>query len=86
VQGGHTVPIEKIVSRYAKSLANLVPAIRLANRVYIYDKSVQDVDARLCARTIDGNLRKIYGPLPEWIASVINPLPRHADFADLSVG
>ena len=86
MQGGHTVPIEKIVSRYAKSLANLTPAIRLANRVYIYDNSVQDIDARLCARTIDGHLRKVYGPLPEWIASVIDPLPRHAEFVDLRVG
>jgi predicted ABC-type ATPase len=86
MQGGHTVPIEKIVSRYAKSLANLTPAIRIANRVYIYDNSVQDIDARLCARTIDGYLRKVYGPLPEWITSVINSLPRHADFVDLRVG
>jgi predicted ABC-type ATPase len=32
MQGGHTVPIEKIVSRYAKLLANLMPAIRLGVR------------------------------------------------------
>jgi predicted ABC-type ATPase len=83
MQGGHTVPIEKIVSRYGKSLANLPPAIRVADRVYIYDNSVQDVDARLCARTIDGQLRKVYGSLPEWVAEVVDPLPRHSDFLDL---
>jgi predicted ABC-type ATPase len=81
--GGHTVPIEKIVSRYGKSLANLTPAVGLVDRAYIYDNSVQDVDARLCARTVDGQLRKIYGPLPEWVADVVNPLPRHEDFLDL---
>jgi len=86
IHGGHTVPIDKIVSRYRKSLANLAPALRIADRVYIYDNSVEDVDARLCARSIDGEVRKIYGPLPEWIAEVIDPLPRHADFADLRVG
>jgi predicted ABC-type ATPase len=79
IQGGHTVPIDKIVSRYGKSLANLAPAIRVADRVYIYDNSVEDVDARLCARTIDGALRKIYGPLPAWVAATIDSLPRHAD-------
>lgn len=49
--GGHTVPIKKIVSRYVKSIANLASAIELADRVYLYDNSVDDVEARLCART-----------------------------------
>lgn len=35
--GGHTVPLEKIVSRYFKSMANLPIVVRLANRVYVYD-------------------------------------------------
>jgi predicted ABC-type ATPase len=83
MQGGHTVPIEKIVSRYAKSLANLPPAIRVVDRVYIYDNSVEDRDARLCARTFGGQLRKIYGSLPVWVASVVDQLPHHAEFVDL---
>jgi predicted ABC-type ATPase len=81
--GGHTVPIEKIISRYGKSMVNLLSAIRLADRVYIYDNSVDFIDARLCARTQDGALRKVYGDLPAWVAAVIEPLPRHADFVDL---
>lgn len=86
IQGGHTVPIDKIVSRYGKSLANLAPAIRVADRVYIYDDSAEGVDACLCARTIDGELRKVYGPLPRWVAAVVGVLPRHADFIDLRAG
>lgn len=81
--GGHTVPIEKIISRYGKSMVNLLSAIRLADRVYIYDNSVDFIDARLCARSQDGALRKVYGDLPAWVAAVIDPLPRHADFVDL---
>jgi predicted ABC-type ATPase len=81
--GGHTVPIEKIVGRYARSLANLPPAIQLADRVYVYDNSVDGVDARLCARTQDGLLRKVYGPLPDWVADAVLPLPRHPDFVDM---
>ncbi len=80
--GGHTVPIEKIVSRYVGSMANLSAMIRLSDRVYVYDNSVDDVEARLCARTIDGQLRKIYGPLPEWVADAVLPLPRHPEFVD----
>jgi predicted ABC-type ATPase len=82
MQGGHSVPIEKIISRYGKSMANLSGAITLADRVYIYDNSVELTDARLCARTHEGMLRKVYGPLPEWVAAAIDPLPRHADLVD----
>lgn len=83
MQGGHTVPIEKIVSRYGKSMANLSAAIFLANRVYIYDNSVDGVDARLCARTEDGKLRKVYGPLPAWVDEAVSSLERHSAFVDL---
>jgi predicted ABC-type ATPase len=81
--GGHSVPIEKIVSRHVRALGNLAPAIALANRVYIYDNSADGVEARLCARTQDGLLRKIYGVLPEWIGDAVLPLERHPEFVDL---
>lgn len=83
IRGGHTVPIEKIVRRYERSMSNLVLAIGLADRVYLFDNSVDGVDARLCARTVDGTLRKVYDELPYWIASVVDPLERHARYADL---
>ena len=38
-QGGHSVPHEKIRSRYAASLTNLVPALRICHRAYIFDNS-----------------------------------------------
>lgn len=85
MEGGHTVPIEKIISRYGKSMANLAGAIDVADRVYIYDNSVDGVEARLCARTTDGQLRKVYGPLPEWIVDAARDLPCHAQFVDLRV-
>lgn len=85
MHGGHTVPIEKIVARYAKSLANLAAAIELADRVYLFDNSLDEVDARLCARTEGGFLRKVYGPLPAWVAQAVETLPRHDLFSDLRV-
>lgn len=86
MEGGHSVPIEKIVSRYSRSMANLSAAIRLADRVYVYDNSVEMTDARLCARTHDGRLRKVYGPLPVWVAAAVEDLPRHDELVDLRVG
>lgn len=83
MRGGHTVPIEKIISRYERSMANLAAAVNLADRVYLFDNSLDGVDARLCARVADGKLRKVYGALPTWIASVIAPLEPHPSYTDL---
>lgn len=83
MEGGHSVPIEKIVSRYVRSTANLSSAIRLADRVYVYDNSVDGVEAQLCFRTQDGLLRKIYGAMPQWVADAAAPLARHPQFVDM---
>jgi deoxyadenosine/deoxycytidine kinase len=50
------------------------------------DNSVDAIEARLCVRTMDGCLRKIYGPLPEWIADSIVGLAHHPDLVDLRAG
>ncbi len=83
MEGGHTVPIEKIVTRYVRAMANLSAAFALADRVYVYDNSIEDVEAKLRARTADGSLRKIYSALPEWIEDAVRPLSRHPEFVDL---
>jgi predicted ABC-type ATPase len=82
MEGGHTVPLEKIVSRYGRSMANLPAAIRLADRVYVYDNSEDGVDARLCLRTHDGMIRKIYSELPVWVDVAVRGLARHESFSD----
>jgi predicted ABC-type ATPase len=78
--GGHTVPIEKILSRYERSMANLAAAIELADRVYVYDNSIDGVEAVLCARTQAGQLRKVYVELPGWVQASVGSLERHPDF------
>jgi predicted ABC-type ATPase len=83
IRGGHSVPIEKIVGRYERSLANLPAAIAIAHRVYVFDNSVEGTDARLCVRTQDGQLRKVYGELPAWIDAAVDGLEKHAAFTDL---
>lgn len=77
MDGGHTVPIEKIIARYARSHANLEAAIPLLDRVYLFDNAAEGRDAVLCARISDGKLRKLYAPTPpDWVRDTILPLER----------
>ena len=67
LNGGHEVPISKIVSRYYKSLLNAQETIPLVDRAYIYDNSIEDKMPQLLFRTIDGCLYKQYvEDIPEW--------------------
>lgn len=71
MEGGHDVPISKIISRYHKSLMNCCLASRLADRTYIYDNSVDNEDARLLFRLTKGRLAKQYVEnIPEWALPV----------------
>jgi predicted ABC-type ATPase len=83
MKGGHTVPIEKIISRYSRSMAQLAAVVPLAHRVYVYDNSRDGEDARLCVRCVEGSVRKVYGDLPRWIADSLADVPRHPDYEDL---
>ena len=67
MKGGHDVPIPKIISRYQKSIVNCKRCVALADRVYVYDNSIDDADARLLFRMTDGLLFKLYvEKVPEW--------------------
>jgi predicted ABC-type ATPase len=82
MNGGHTVPIEKIISRYTRSMANLRKLFALADRAYIYDNSVDRVDAALCAQVREGELRKVYGPLPDWVEQALIGVTPSVEFVD----
>ena len=67
MEGGHDVPITKIISRYQKSLLKCYVVAKMVDRAYIYDNSIDDVDARLLFRLTEGNLAKQYvDDIPEW--------------------
>ena len=63
VEGGHTVPTDKIIARYARSIANGAEAARLADRGYFFDNSVDDHAPSLLFRSVDGLVAKQYPPL-----------------------
>lgn len=72
MEGGHEVPISKIISRYYKSIANAAQAIELVDRAYIYDNSVENALPQLLYRTVDGQIFKQYTEdVPEWAESLV---------------
>jgi len=75
MEGGHDVPIPKILSRYQKSIQNCKIVSSFVDRLYVYDNSVDDVDARPLFRLSEGNLVKQYtNDIPEWADVIL-----HAD-------
>jgi predicted ABC-type ATPase len=76
IKGGHEVPIVKIVTRYARSLANSVAAARIADRAYFYDNTPEDQPVGLIFRCTDGHPEKSYDTLPGWASPIYSALLR----------
>ncbi len=74
MEGGHEVPIGKIISRYTRSLANCSVVAALADRAYVYDNSVDQAPARLLFRLSEGKLFKSYGDINPWARVILNHL------------
>ena len=73
IQGGHDVPISKIISRYQKSIFNCKKIIPSVDRLYVYDNSVEDQDASLLFRMSDGKLVKKYtDDIPQWAKTIMH--------------
>ena len=71
MEGGHDVPITKIISRYDKSIANSSIVSEFVDRAYIYDNSIEDVDAQLLFRLKEGRLVKQYvDVIPRWALAI----------------
>lgn len=67
MEGGHEVPISKIISRYYKSLANSYCIVDVVDRFYIYDNSTDFQEANLVFRASHGILTKKYQEsIPKW--------------------
>ncbi|MBQ6726368.1 MAG: zeta toxin family protein [Bacteroidales bacterium] len=73
MKGGHDVPITKIISRYQKSLSRCKYLSRKAQRVYLYDNTTDNADAKLLVRFANGEIVKRYTEnIPEWAYDIIN--------------
>ncbi|MCR5064556.1 MAG: zeta toxin family protein [Bacteroidales bacterium] len=72
MKGGHDVPIVKIIKRYQKSIINCKVATTIADRVYLYDNSVDGHEARILFRFADGTIIKRYtDDIPQWAQSLV---------------
>ena len=59
--------------RWQGGFLNCKRCSALADRVYIYDNSIDDADARLLFRMTDGQLFKQYtDDIPEWAKTLID--------------
>lgn len=72
MNGGHDVPISKIISRYQKSISNCRYIAKKVNRAYLYDNTAENTEATLLIRFADGNVAKRYvQTLPEWAEQIV---------------
>lgn len=71
MEGGHDVPITKIISRYYKSIVNCETIASVVDRLYVYDNSVDYQDARLQFRLTNGSVAKTYvADIPQWARNI----------------
>ncbi|MEK7720422.1 MAG: zeta toxin family protein [Bacteroidota bacterium] len=71
MEGGHDVPISKIVSRFTKSIFNCSMIASLVDRLYVYDNSVDYAEPKLLFRATNGKLEKIYTDVNVWAQSIL---------------
>jgi len=70
VLGGHGVPEDKIISRYGRSLALLIEAIRHSNRAFIFDNS--DLGPVWLAEITDGKVAELKtNVMPKWFKTAV---------------
>lgn len=75
MEGGHDVPIQKIISRHEKAIINAVKVTEFADRAYFYDNSVDNQDALLLYRTKDSKFAKQYtNMLPKWADKILKKI------------
>jgi predicted ABC-type ATPase len=76
MEGGHEVPIGKIVSRFSGSLANAAAAARVVDRFYAFDNSIEGQPVRRIFRAVEGVLAKEYETPPHEVAETLRKAVR----------
>jgi predicted ABC-type ATPase len=74
MQGGHDVPIGKIIARYFKSIANCAAVASEVDRLYLYDNSEDGREPKLVVRVSEGCIVKSYAPTLDWMKAIIDGL------------
>jgi predicted ABC-type ATPase len=74
LEGGHEVPIRKIIDRWGRSIANAASVAAEVDRFYLYDNSVDDRDAQLVIRASEGRVVRRYVEPPPWTGPIVDGL------------
>ena len=69
-QGGHDVPVDRLISRYPRTLANLRAAFPVLPAVLIYDNDDLRQPYRLVARVLGGRIERLVADPPLWWTEV----------------
>ncbi len=77
IDGGHDVPISKIISRHSKSIINCAACAKIADRTYIYDNSVDFEDPQLLFKISEGLKIKEYKEPNIWATSILEFIKRN---------
>ena len=72
--GGHDVPTEKVRTRYPRLIANLLAAIPLVDRAYLYDNSSAERLHRHVMTFADGRLVRLAADPPRWVMQLFPAL------------
>lgn len=72
LEGGHDVPITKIISRYSKSIANCISLSKSVDRLYVYDNSIDYKKPKLLFRTKNGKTEKFYSEINHWAQPILD--------------
>lgn len=71
-QGGHDVPVEKLKSRYPRTLDNLRRAIQYLPRVLVFDQSDLQHPYQRLAHFESGQIVDSAARLPAWLRKVLS--------------
>lgn len=74
MEGGHDVPISKIISRFNKSILNCGLVASFVDRLYVYDNSEEFTEPKLLFRATNGKLEKVYTDVNIWAKSILTSL------------
>jgi len=76
LDGGHEVPIGKIIKRYFSSMRMCVFAAALSDRLYVNDNSIDGNSPQLLFRTREGKLYKKYPAITShaWAKEILKQL------------
>ena len=74
-KGGHDVPESDVIRRFARSLANLPPVLRDADKAFVYDNSTA-AGITLVARFSGGVVAECASVVPLWLGRALGDLLR----------